>query len=1232
MPDVFINEFHYDDASVDSGEFIEIAGLAGTDLTGWQLVRYNGSTPGAAVAYTSPGSISLSGVLEDDTGTGWGFRTFTLPTDGIQNGSNDGFALVDGSGTVIELISYEGVFTASNGPAAGMTSVDVGVSETGGADNTSIQRVGTFTATSQPFTWQLVTGTTPEGVNAGQTLEPIDGDGSVQVSINDVTIVEGDDGISTATFTISRTDDTGAFSVDVNTANGTATAGQDYVAVTNQTVSFTVGGPLTQTVTVTINGDTTVEPGETFTVNLSNLVNTTGTAEIADGQATGTITNDDVTRIYDIQGLGHVSEYAGQQVTTRGVVTALATNGYYIQDETGDGDVNTSDGLFVFTGGAPSVAVGDDITVRGTVTEFKGGGRASDLSLTELTGSTVVTTHDTGNTIAATLLGEGGRQAPLVSYGDDDVTGVYDPATQGMDFWESLEGMKVTAQDLVLGGPFRSNFGEVVAYMDDPNNAAINPRGGLTISDTTPGVVQPEDREFDLNPERIQLDDRVVGGSTPIPTGTGDRLGDVTGIISYEFGAFDLNSLAPVTIVEESTLEKEVTNIEGSLDRIRIASFNVENLAPVGEPVDGQPTPLSKFNGLADAIINNLKLPEIIALQEVLDNDGATNTGVVSAAETLSQLITAINSRPGGVQYIAIDSPPADDDVGGIPGGNQRVAYLYRADAVAPSERNNLSTTAYANVFTVATASQIGQPNNPDFAATRGSLPIEWQPAGYTDEQGGTFWTVNNHLSSKGGSAPLFGTNGDLPLYADPLNGSSQFDPNDINNPSEREGQAEAVNAFVDGILNDSNSFANDRVVVLGDLNDFQFFPVVDLITGELVRTQANPTGTPSVFAPGEAVLQELISTLPVNERYSYNFDGNAQALDHILVSNNLFDTAFFDIVHINSEFADQLSDHDPSVSSLVFLRSDAIATSGDDVIDQAAFSATFTGALAARADLTGADMIDGLAGDDRLFGYAGDDTLLGGADKDTLLGGIGNDVLNGQGGVDTASYATAEAGVRVSLLSTLAQDTGEGLDVLVSIEKLIGSRFADALEGDEGENELSGGDGADELMGRAGSDILNGGDGFDTLAGGLDSDKVRGGDGADQLTGGEGKDKLTGGAGADTLIGGEGRDFLAGDQGPDHFVFNAASDSARRSDRIADFSQSDGDLIDLSGVDADVATSGDDDFILVTDFSGAAGELRLVQVASGFLVQGEVDGDRRIDFEVFVATGDELNASDFVF
>jgi uncharacterized protein len=354
---VWINEFHCDNAGDDTGEFVELAGAAGTDLAGWQLVRYNGTMPSAATVYTSPGAITLGGVIPDQQ-DGFGTLSFGLPKDGLQNGPNDGFALVDPSGTVVQLLSYEGIFTAAPGtPAAGQTSTDVGVAESNATPvGFSPHLVGTGDEYDD-FTWEAAPDDSPGAVNTGQTLG--DGDGEATVSISDASVLEGNAGIAQLTFTVSRSANTGDFTVDYATEDGTATTADDDYLADSGTLTFAAGGALSQTVTVTVNGDTDPEPDETLSVVLSGLQSTAGTATLADATGTGTIRNDEVTLtpIAAIQGAGHKSPEVGGAVgefgnsgtdrfNVEGVVTAVTTNGFWMQDLVGDEEDATSEGIF----------------------------------------------------------------------------------------------------------------------------------------------------------------------------------------------------------------------------------------------------------------------------------------------------------------------------------------------------------------------------------------------------------------------------------------------------------------------------------------------------------------------------------------------------------------------------------------------------------------------------------------------------------------------------------------------------------------------------------------------------------------------------------------------------------------------------------------------------------------------------------------------------------------------
>ena len=169
---VFFNELHYDNDGTDTGEAVEIVGPAGTDLTGWSVVRYNGN---GGATYTSPAADSgLSGPLAD-AGNGYGFATVSYPANGLQNGSPDGLALVNAAGEVVQFLSYEGTFTAVGGPADGLTSTDIGVAEGSSTPaGFSLQLTGSG-ATYQDFTWAAASDDSFGAINTGQTFGEGDG-------------------------------------------------------------------------------------------------------------------------------------------------------------------------------------------------------------------------------------------------------------------------------------------------------------------------------------------------------------------------------------------------------------------------------------------------------------------------------------------------------------------------------------------------------------------------------------------------------------------------------------------------------------------------------------------------------------------------------------------------------------------------------------------------------------------------------------------------------------------------------------------------------------------------------------------------------------------------------------------------------------------------------------------------------------------------------------------------
>lgn len=565
-------------------------------------------------------------------------------------------------------------------------------------------------------------------------------------------------------------------------------------------------------------------------------------------------TEDSITNIYQIQGAAHTSPLVGESVTTTGIVTAVGGRGFYLQDATGDNNNATSDAIFVFTGSNPTVTVGDDIEVSGTVSEFfPGGADTGNLSTTQIS-SPSVTVKSSGNTLpAATIIGTGGRIPPTENIDDDAFTS-FEPDTDGIDFFESLEGMRVTAKDAVAVAP-TNRFGEIFTVVDNGENATgLSERGTLNIS--------PDD----FNPEKVQInEDSGILPEFDIPeVNVGAKLGDVTGVVGYGFGNFEIYPTQEFTVTP-STIAAETTTLQGSASELTVASYNVLNLDP--NDADGdEDVADGRFNAIANQIVSNLKTPDIIGLQEIQDNSGSGDDGVISADQTLQQLVDAI-ATAGGPTYSFIDNTFIGNNTsGGQPGGNIRTAFLYNTDRVDLVD---------GSVETIE-----------DNGFTGSRLPLVAKFTFNSEE----VTVVNNHFSSKGGSAPILGVEQPFEARQEDVNVNGSLD--------ERQAQAQAVKGYVDGILAED---VKANVVVLGDLNEFEFVSPVETLAESLTN---------------------LTETVSANERYSFNFQGNSQSLDHILVSDNLEDNAEFDIVHVNSEFADtsaKASDHDPLVASLSF-------------------------------------------------------------------------------------------------------------------------------------------------------------------------------------------------------------------------------------------------------------------------------------------------------------------------
>ncbi|MET9114823.1 endonuclease/exonuclease/phosphatase family protein [Streptomyces longwoodensis] len=568
-------------------------------------------------------------------------------------------------------------------------------------------------------------------------------------------------------------------------------------------------------------------------------------------------------RIHDVQGTTRTSPYAGQKVTdVAGIVTGVRTygssKGFWIQDPNPDDDPATSEGVFVFTSSTPKVAVGDSVTVSGTVSEFVPGGTTSgNQSVTEITKPTV-TVLSSGNAVpAATVIDARSVPAAYAPAGDpaanNSVNGLpLQPSTYALDHYESLEGMNVQVADtrvVTATDPYT----ELWVTVKPRENASR--RGG-----TVYGSYDAQ------NTGRLQI--QSLGRTADFPVANvGDVLeGTTAGPLDYnQFGGYTLVANQLGTL-RSAGLERESTEKQKN-GELAVATYNVENL----DPSD------ATFEAHASAIVNNLKSPDIVSLEEIQDNNGATDDGTVAADVTVNKLIDAIVTA-GGPRYDWRSIDPADDTDGGEPGGNIRQVFLFNPERVSFTDRAGGDATTAVGVQRLRGKAALtvspGRIDPADTAWKSSRKPL----VGEFVFRGRTVIVIANHFNSKGGDQGL----------------TSQYQPPVRSSETQRRQQATLVNAFVKDVLDTQK---NADVIALGDINDFEF------------------SGTAQILE-GDGELWSAIKSLPRSERYTYDYQGNQQVLDQILVSPSIRRGCDFeyDSVHINSEFHDQISDHDPQV------------------------------------------------------------------------------------------------------------------------------------------------------------------------------------------------------------------------------------------------------------------------------------------------------------------------------
>lgn len=578
--------------------------------------------------------------------------------------------------------------------------------------------------------------------------------------------------------------------------------------------------------------------------------------------------------IAETQGESHVSPYVDKYVkNVSGIVTAIVKDrydvGFYMQSIDPDENPKTSEAIYVDAKknkiDIDEIYTGSIVLAEGYVREvlngYEGGLDVTELELKK------VRTLSTGNHLPEpVIIGKNGVMPPTAIIENDGFES-FDPDEDALDFYESLESMLVKVENPVIVGA-DERYGEISVLAD--NGEASSEKRSKDM-----GIVATA---TNLNPEIIHIDDVIVPLSgkdkkfidKKLKFKVSDRLsGPVTGVMTYGFGKYKIYNVEKLPEIIPGNLEREVTKLVPGEDKLVIASYNVENFS-----TDKGSTPDEKVERIAESIKTNLKLPDIIGLIEVQDDDGQKDSGHTGAEKSIKRLTDEIE-KISGVKYETMQIDPIDKKDGGAPGGNIRVAFIYRSDRVKPAQKPHGDATSAVSIENGDLTLNPGRisPNNDAFENTRKSLVAEFI------FKGQKIFVIENHLSSKRGDAPDYGKE-------QPPVKKSEF---------RRHKQAQLVNDFVDEIL---KSDKNANIVVLGDMNDYEYSKTLDILEGE------------------DKALENLFETkLPKNERYTYVYMGNSQVLDNALASTSISGKISLDPVGINAEFTEgykRASDHDP--------------------------------------------------------------------------------------------------------------------------------------------------------------------------------------------------------------------------------------------------------------------------------------------------------------------------------
>jgi predicted extracellular nuclease len=907
---VFLSELHYDNSGGDVGEFFEVTGDKGEDLTGWSVALYNGSN---GEVYNT---IDITSTIPDEDGS-QGAVAFFLPPNGIQNGAPDGLALVDDGGAVIEFLSYEGTLTAVDGPANGTTSTDIGVAELGSPIGESLQVLaGVWTGPAAESPGLLNGGSAPPpppatgvfvselhydnagsdvgefvevtgaagGDLAGWSVELYNGSSSqlnVYATISLSGVIPDEDGSQGAVAFFHTGIQNGApDGLALVDAGGGVVEFWSYEGTFTPTSGSAVG---MTSIDMGVSESSSTPVGHSLQV-LSGIW--TGPADDSPGLLNTepppppTATEE---MIHDVQGPGLASPLEGQQVIVEGVVTSDQQdgdfNGWFMQelDADHDADPMTSEGIFIFEGGnTVEVNVGDIVKLEGTVVEFFGETQIRDIVDVEVTGN---------GSFTATVV-----TLPFADFAQPE--------------W--YEGMYIVVpQELTISEYFNfDRFGEIVltvgrpptptAVYDpgSPEQAALaleNALGRITLDDNRTSqnpdpAIHPNGADFDL--------DNLFRG--------GDIVENTTGVISYSFGLYRIQPTQGADYTPTNARQASPDAVGGSLS---VATFNVLNYFTT---IDDSGSICGPDQ---NAGCRGADSPEEFERQrtKIIAAIAAINADVVGLMEIenykaggvdvpLTDLVDGVNAVVGAGTYAAVETGPIGSDA-------IKVALIYKPATVSLDG-------AYAVLDSSVDPTFNDEKNRPALAQT------------FTQTSNGESVTVAvNHLKSKGSSCS-----------GDPDLGDGAGNCNLT--------RTSAAEALVTWLAADATGSGEDDVMIIGDLNSYDKEDPID-----------------AIIAGGYS---DLVADFGGEFAYSYVFSGQWGYLDYAMANGALQSAVTGTTVwHINADEPDILdydlsfkkpaqqalyepnafraSDHDPVIVGLELDRTPPVVTA-DLVPDRGRF------------------------------------------------------------------------------------------------------------------------------------------------------------------------------------------------------------------------------------------------------------------------------------------------------